>query len=53
MLATNDNMESSEHYIRPNRVGYFITEVDDQPVFRTPEEATNWAKEKGITLQHP
>lgn len=38
------------HFIRPNRTGFFITGIDDQPVFKTVEEALKWANEKGIVI---
>lgn len=38
------------HYIRPNRVGYFITGIDDQPLFKEWSEAMKWAKDNGIEI---
>lgn len=38
------------HFVRPNRTGFFITGIDDQPVFKTVEEALKWANEKGIVI---
>lgn len=39
-----------KHYIFPNRVGFYISGIDYQPVFYTYNEALEWAREGGITI---
>lgn len=50
MRGTLGPMWNDVHFIRENKLGFEITDIEDSPDFKTYEEALEWANTEEIII---